>query len=108
MTWLEMMRMARRLKKLGLEPFLNAYSIVAVHTKVTCMAPCPIHAPSNHKMKNFRLRWRGDRRLMERECEHGTGHPDPDDLAFKRRTMTPSEYRAKAYEAHGCDGCCQL
>lgn len=40
--------------------------------------------------------WRSDRGIMERICEHGVGHPDPDDPKAGNK-----------YEAvHGCDGCC--
>jgi hypothetical protein len=40
--------------------------------------------------------WRSDRGLMERLCEHGVGHPDPDEinLGLGGRAV------------HGCDGCC--
>jgi hypothetical protein len=34
---------------------------------------------------------------MERICEHGIGHPDPDD----RRIRTGEDMGD-----HGCDGCC--
>jgi hypothetical protein len=32
---------------------------------------------------------------MERICEHGIGHPDPDQIM-----------RDEAGWVHGCDGCC--
>lgn len=67
---------------------------------------CCIHKPSNHPLRDSMLNWRADRGLMERICDHGIGHPDPDDLAHKRRTLTPEQYRGHAYESHGCDGCC--
>ena len=35
-----------------------------------------------------------DRRIMERICPHGVGHPDPDDVLNQDRV-------------HGCDGCCR-
>jgi hypothetical protein len=70
---------------------------------------CVIHHPTDHCMRDFPTYYRYDRGLMERICPHGVGHPDPDDLAFKRRTyhgrMHPDQYFK--YEAiHGCDGCC--
>lgn len=66
---------------------------------------CPIHNPSDHPMREFPLHWRPDRQLMERVCEHGVGHPDPDHLAFVARTRGAE---AAATEAvHGCDGCCR-
>lgn len=65
---------------------------------------CCIHKPSDHALSDAKLNWRGDRGLMERICKHGIGHPDPDDLAHKKRTM--SRYEDFAFEIHGCDGCC--
>lgn len=65
---------------------------------------CCIHNPSNHKMVKFRLLWRTDWGLMERVCPHGIGHPDPDHLAFSKRTR-PDTY-SKYEDVHGCDGCC--
>jgi len=57
-----------------------------------CAKKCPIHNPSNHHMKDWEQNWRPDRRLIERICPHGIGHPDPDDIATDK--------------THGCDGCC--
>jgi hypothetical protein len=34
---------------------------------------------------------------MERICEHGVGHPDPDDLRV---------IRDRIMGIHACDGCC--
>lgn len=66
--------------------------------------PCCIHNPSAHSMRAFPQLWRADRGLMERICPHGIGHPDPDDIAYKRLSRG-AEYAH--YEAiHGCDGCC--
>ena len=53
---------------------------------------CVVHNPSDHNMRNMRTHWRSDRGITERICEHGVGHPDPDD---------PTTHRV-----HGCDGCC--
>ena len=39
--------------------------------------------------------------IMERLCEHGIGHPDPDDASW-RKDNTPNN----ADTIHGCDGCC--
>lgn len=65
---------------------------------------CSIHAPSDHVMRDWPLHFRNDRRLMERLCPHGIGHPDPDDLAFKERSMPGS---SSGEGVHGCDGCCR-
>lgn len=66
---------------------------------------CCIHKPSQHPLVEARLNWRADRGLMERVCRHGVGHPDPDDIAHKRRTR--GEEYAWAMSVHGCDGCCR-
>jgi hypothetical protein len=66
---------------------------------------CCIHNPSEHQLREAPLNWRADRYLMERICEHGVGHPDPDDLAHKQRVLGES-YGKYAFGVHGCDGCC--
>ena len=59
---------------------------------------CTIHKRSNHSMRSFPQHWRSDRRIMERICPHGIGHPDPDDYKVQL---------SKAEQIHGCDGCCR-
>lgn len=78
-----------------------------VHSRKDCKGRyCVIHNPSKHKMRAWPTHWRGDRGLMERICPHGIGHPDPDDLAFKRDVLH-KDAKWMHYEAvHGCDGCC--
>lgn len=67
-----------------------------VHGSDQCFGKwCCIHNPSPHHMIDWIQNWRSDRRIMERVCPHGVGHPDPDD-------PKATNY----YEAiHGCDGC---
>jgi hypothetical protein len=76
------------------------------HSPDACRIPerCVIHNPSDHHMREWPLNWRGDRGLMERICKHGTGHPDPDDIAYK--TATAGEQYADVEAVHGCDECC--
>lgn len=62
---------------------------------------CVIHNPSDHHMRSWPTNWRSDRKLMERVCPHGVGHPDPDDLAFHVRNGNTWQ------GSHGCDGCCR-
>ena len=62
---------------------------------------CCIHNPAPHHMVTWPMRWRADKGQMERICEHGIGHPDPDDAAYWERLG--QGYR----NIHGCDGCCQ-
>lgn len=65
-----------------------------VHSPEICQGrPCVIHNPSDHHMREWPTHYRFDRRIMERICPHGIGHPDPDD-PFTGRGI------------HGCDGCC--
>lgn len=72
--------------------------LVGTHKPDHCLLEhCVIHNMSNHLMRSFPQHWRADRRIMERICPHGVGHPDPDDIKTKN-----------TYEfVHGCDGCCR-
>lgn len=82
--------------------------ILRTHGQAACEGQaCPIHHPSDHPLNAAPLNWRADRGLMERLCEHGIGHPDPDDLAYKRRTMSEADFEARAFDVHSCDGCCR-
>lgn len=87
------------------EPAYGAYAgqtvLQNVHPATVCAGrPCVLHNPSAHHMRSWPTLWRTDRRLMERTCPHGVGHPDPDDLTFHER-----EGRSWM-GVHGCDGCC--
>lgn len=67
--------------------------VIAAHTQDKCFGQaCCIHNVSDHHMKDWPQNWREDASKMERLCEHGIGHPDPDDI-------NPNVI-------HGCDGCC--
>ena len=67
---------------------------IFVHSYGQCRrGSCPIHRPSDHAMRDFPTHWREDRKIMERICPHGIGHPDPDDRSLDT--------------THGCDGCCR-
>ena len=71
---------------------------VSIHPQKQCEGwPCPFHNPSDHHMIEWPQHFRSDRGITERLCEHGVGHPDPDDI--KVRTI-------EAEGVHGCDGCC--
>lgn len=75
-----------------------------VHNRKYCEGQdCCIHHPSDHHMTQWPLNWRADRKIMERICDHGIGHPDIDDANF-RKQRDPQNYD---YGVHGCDGCCQ-
>ena len=71
--------------------------VLDTHDRGTCKGEyCTIHNFSSHHMVKWNQRWREDRRIMERICGHGVGHPDPDD------PKTQDEFES----VHGCDGCC--
>lgn len=61
---------------------------------------CAIHNPSERAKKLGKLHWRVDRGFFERICEHGVGHPDPDDARFQEGNGREDIW------THGCDGCC--
>jgi hypothetical protein len=74
---------------------------VSAHDSATCAGKvCCVHNPSVHHMSGWRQNWRGDTGVMERICPHGTGHPDPDDVALRLQLY------GEADTIHGCDGCC--
>ena len=62
--------------------------VLIVHPESACQGPwsCSIHRPSDHRMVGWPLTWRDDRGFLERKCEHGIGHPDPDDIAYHLRS----------------------
>lgn len=64
------------------------------HNSLACRGNyCTLHNRSDHHMRHMRQSWRSDAGFMERICEHGIGHPDPDEIVMR--------------PGHGCDGCCQ-
>lgn len=105
----------------------------SVHPMDNCAGEsCVIHNPSDHHMRAWTLNWRDDRRLFERICPHGIGHPDPDQFEFWNRMaaqqtieiakwmtrqdpdkltkMASWEMPGNPWEGmsvHGCDGCCR-
>lgn len=71
---------------------------IRTHAKSRCEGEiCTIHNRSNHSMRSFPQLWRSDRAIMERICEHGVGHPDPDEFRI---------IHGFDDSTHGCDGCC--
>ena len=61
---------------------------------------CVIHNPSDHHMKDWPKLVRASG-LIERECKHGQGHPDPDSVDYFER------HGIEGMGVHGCDGCCR-
>jgi hypothetical protein len=76
-----------------------------MHPRERCVgAPCALHFPSEHALSSAPMLWRNDVGLLERICEHGIGHPDPDHIA---RLRNAGHLRiAEGLALHGCDGCC--
>lgn len=62
---------------------------------------CVMHSPSATHMVDWPLNWREDRGIMERICEHGTGHPDLDSADWLTRLGQGFQ------NIHGCCGCCR-
>lgn len=75
---------------------------IKVHTQRVCQGKlCPFHNPSDHPLKNAKMHLRMDKGgLVERICEHGVGHDDPDSVAY----LHPGGEMGAGI--HGCDGCC--
>lgn len=74
--------------------------IALTHTASRCEGPCPIHEPSSHHMRHLPAFYRASRNLIERCCDHGTWHPDPDQVTRWQQTLSPTE--AVAQTVHGC------
>lgn len=59
------------------------------HKETACRGRnCALHNPSYHQLCEAPLRWLyepGEGGYMERLCEHGAWHQDPDDLEFHRK-----------------------
>jgi hypothetical protein len=97
---------------------LSTDGLLNVHHPAVCRGQgCIVHHPSAHHMNRWPITWRGSGRLCERTCEHGIGHPDPDDVDHAYRVVERlhgrvTDYRermadANALTVHGCDGCCR-
>lgn len=80
---------------------MDTFGPYKIHSQKTCEGPCPFHSPSDHPLKDAKIHIRDDKMmLVERICEHGVGHDDPDSVAY---------FKAHGEEwagTHGCDGCC--
>ena len=92
----------------GMEKYTSGTGpVVLVHIRKNCVGEnCVIHNPSDHLMKDWPTHWRDDRQMMERMCPCGIGHPDPDDLAFKKVIADRNGWKDFDSGVHGCCGCC--
>lgn len=71
-----------------------------VHTPQACGPVCWVHRPTDHPMRTWPANWRQNGKLLERVCECGNLHPDPDDLEARRLRGDRHEFE------HHCCGCC--
>lgn len=80
-------------------------AILETHARGECTLNdwCVIHRP-NPAWDFGRLYWRDDRRIMERVCRHGVGHPAIEQVQYWFASMTALD--AEVMGTHGCDGCC--
>ena len=79
-------------------------ALTKVHSDSQCRGRhCWVHNPSEHPLSDAPIVWREDKHAAERSCEHGIGHPDPDDLTYHRLVgRSDMEW----LQSHACDGCC--
>lgn len=75
---------------------------VLTHIRARCQGRnCVIHNPSDHHMRDWPKRFHQPSQQTSRVCEHGFGHPDPDDVAYWREIE-----KRRISTSHDCDGCC--
>lgn len=85
------------------EALVGGLALTNVHPAEQCAGrPCVVHAPTDHALRDWPLTWRNDRGIFERRCQHGVGHPDPDQFEFWCSTGQ------EAQGVHGCCGCCRV
>lgn len=78
--------------------------ITSVHSARLCadrVYGCWMHDPRGHALDQAPVHWRDDRGIAERICDHGIGHPDPQDAAYNFHEL------GRDITGHGCDGCCR-
>jgi hypothetical protein len=82
--------------------------MVRVHAPGQCgtlISTCALHNPSDHPLKDAEMIFRQDRfGLIERRCEHGIAHPDPDSVLYI--LVHDGRIHPSQVTRHGCDGCC--
>jgi hypothetical protein len=70
-----------------------------VHSKLDCKGPyCTVHKMSDHHMRSFPQIWNPIVVAMQRVCEHGKRHTDPDEIN--------NDIFVKMDHDSDCDGCC--
>lgn len=80
---------------------IGSYILRNVHDEARCKGQtCMVHNPLHTHMDDWPLHWRDDRRIFERICSCGVGHPDPSQ--FDHWEAIGEEWQV----LHGCCGCC--
>lgn len=70
--------------------------LLSTHDRLRCVWKwCVIHSPMPGPWDGWPTHWRTDRRIMERMCPHGVGHPAAEEYMI----------HAEGALIHGCDGC---
>lgn len=89
-------------QELKVETVELAGASISTHAADACAGEfCCFHKPSDHPLRDADMVLRLDRdALIERVCEHGIGHSDPDSLAWQKSVGLGGA------GGHGCDGCC--
>jgi hypothetical protein len=90
--------------------------MLRTHAAGSCLVAdgCPIHAPSDHALRNAPMKWAPSMRMLFRRCTHGELHPDPDSLGFENTialVKTLGGTPTLGYDGwHPCcvDKCCGL
>ena len=85
---------------------VNETQVIWAHDSSQCAqdSVCSIHNPSAAAEAIGVRHWRNDRKMMERICTHGIGHPDPDQVSYWKSVGLDTF----TLGVHGCDGCCLM
>lgn len=79
----------------------NGQILVNVHPAEACEGRwCVVHDPLP-TYDRADLYWRNDRGIFEVICDHGVGHPAPEQYLYW--SLTDQMWQG----IHGCDGCCE-
>lgn len=94
----------------GMYALADGAIISNTHPAGECAGPggCPLHAPSDHALRDAPLVSYPPTGGLGRRCGHGQDHPDVDDVAWRGRGTTMSASRRPTWLHQPCDGCCGL
>lgn len=83
--------------------FEDGTVLVNVHTPEQCAGQyCGLHNPSAHPLRDAPLAWINWGKQLVRICSHGERHPDPDDVAHKRRSQPYLAFVWARWHDHEC------